>query len=118
MSDGIDETEQPRKLKYREIAVVREQLHSEDPVCSLCEREITEDPCLDHCHDTGHVRNVLCRVCNSMLGKIENAAKRVGKGVNPITFIANCLEYVQQDYSHMPIHAKHGAKKRKKRRPK
>jgi len=43
--------------------------------CDLCNRELTEDKrttsttrCLDHDHESGDVRNVLCHACNVKRG--------------------------------------------------
>ena len=54
-------------------------------VCPLCLKKINpavvghkSDYCLDHCHETGEVRAVLHRSCNSAEGKILNAAGRWG----------------------------------------
>lgn len=49
--------------------------------CKLCEIEIKFDgatsgnsACIDHCHQTGRIRGVLCHNCNTMLGYFENKA--------------------------------------------
>lgn len=40
--------------------------------CSLCG---SADPeCIDHCHITGRVRGLLCRICNMALAYVENTA--------------------------------------------
>ena len=53
--------------------------------CAVCKLTIDRnttghksDYCLDHCHETGIIRGVLHRSCNSALGKIDNAAGRWG----------------------------------------
>lgn len=53
--------------------------------CPLCDSKINvavqghkSDYCLDHNHETGEVRAVLHRSCNSAEGKILNAAGRWG----------------------------------------
>lgn len=55
----------------------REALIKQGGKCALCKRKPAV-PCLDHCHSTGVNRGVLCRGCNSLLGKIENNAARYG----------------------------------------
>lgn len=44
-----------------------------DGTCPICmEREVS---CVDHDHDTGKVRGLLCLGCNTMLGFMESGAK-------------------------------------------
>lgn len=54
-------------------------LESQGGRCKVCKREITFNgtagqyaACIDHNHETGVVRGVLCGVCNSWIGYIEN----------------------------------------------
>ena len=64
--------------KMRGIEMTWEQfeqmLAEQDSVCAICEK-----PCgsgrrlaVDHNHETGRVRGLLCQSCNQTVGKIEN----------------------------------------------
>lgn len=49
--------------------------------CKLCGGLMKLDEAvLDHDHHYGHIRGVLHRWCNGVLGKMENWAHRSGKG--------------------------------------
>ena len=72
-----------RILKQSEIAKMREQiLNEQEGICPLCNNPIPVGAaCLDHEHrrrirGTGQLRAVLCRNCNTFLGKLENNSKR------------------------------------------
>lgn len=39
-----------------------------DEVCPICTREFQGVPNCDHDHNTGHIRGILCRSCNILLG--------------------------------------------------
>lgn len=45
----------------------------QDGQCLICEDQ--EAVAIDHCHDTGRVRGLLCRGCNTLLGFMENPLK-------------------------------------------
>ena len=55
--------------------LLREQNNS----CKICKKKVKftgdgrqEGACLDHCHETGRVRGILCGNCNTWLGYCEN----------------------------------------------
>lgn len=43
-------------------------------VCAICHRPSDKGTLVvDHCHKTGKIRGLLCRVCNSFLGRIDDS---------------------------------------------
>lgn len=48
-----------------------EMFRNQNGCCSICRIETNEFLCVDHNHETGHVRGLLCKVCNLVLGLIE-----------------------------------------------
>lgn len=57
-----------------------ELLKAQAGACGLCGTHSNDLPCklaVDHCHDNGHVRGLLCVSCNRLLGTIEKNAKRL-----------------------------------------
>jgi hypothetical protein len=43
-------------------------LAAQGGVCPLCGKRSTKTLCVDHCHETGTIRGLLCRQCNFALG--------------------------------------------------
>jgi hypothetical protein len=51
---------------------------TQDGKCALCLKSVDKyELCVDHCHNTGQVRGLLCRGCNAKLGWFENHRYRV-----------------------------------------
>jgi hypothetical protein len=49
-----------------------EKLQQQGSVCALCDREITaRSAVVDHCHESGKTRDLLCAMCNISLGHME-----------------------------------------------
>ncbi|WP_197419315.1 endonuclease domain-containing protein [Burkholderia sp. BDU5] len=78
------------QLKPTRLKLKKEQRE----ICPLCDGPLGDDIVLDHDHATGDVRAVLCRWCNAVLGKVENWSNRIGRGVEPKTFLKNVLTYL------------------------
>lgn len=53
-----------------------EMLTAQGGVCAICGEE-PKRPCVDHNHNTGQVRGILCHHCNIRLASVENDAYRI-----------------------------------------
>ncbi len=69
-----------KRLEYKygiTLADKEARLHSQNDACAICQKALghdLRDIHLDHCHDTGKVRGVLCNSCNAGLGRFKNSA--------------------------------------------
>lgn len=61
-------------------------LQKQNNCCKICEQEFVKyKPCVDHNHETGKVRALLCRRCNLWLHAVENK-----------DFVARATSYLEQ----------------------
>ena len=83
--------EKERRRTLRKYGITQndfdEMLHNQDNRCLICK---ADDPgnkgwCIDHCHDTGLVRALLCNACNMALGQVRE---------NP-RILRSMIEYVE-----------------------
>lgn len=87
----------PTKLKTTGVAPARKRLLQEQHgLCAICSQPLSEDKAvLDHDHKGGHIRAVLHRDCNIMLGKVENASVRTGMGYDRmLKFLEGAAKYL------------------------
>ena len=93
------------KLRPKDLAAYRlEMLKKQGFQCPLCLNQIApEEACLDHDHDTGHIRFVLHRSCNSAEGRILSWAKR-SRADDKYEFLKNLYDMHRKDYRSNPIH--------------
>ena len=86
-----------RKLTKSELVVVREALiQKQGGKCPLCGKSLKGKgvAVVDHCHDTGLIRSVLCRNCNGTgEGKVRTAAIRCAKKSGMIEWLENLAKY-------------------------
>ena len=62
--------------------------------CWLCDIDLsTVVACLDHDHETGRIRGVLCQNCNGIEGKIKNLARRGKREKTNYDFVTKILSY-------------------------
>lgn len=55
-------------------------LASQGYVCGIC-RKGMENPQVDHDHGTGHVRGILCHVCNMAIGQLGDSSEGLLRAV-------------------------------------
>lgn len=54
--------------------------------CALCGKEEQTKPLyIDHCHDTGRIRGLLCPPCNSALGALGDSPKAIKQALKYVT---------------------------------
>jgi len=94
------------KLKQTEVAAVRMQIQvAQGNKCPLCNANFGDaklvgkklvpkyTPVLDHNHDNGALRGVLCNNCNGMEGKIKNRVRRAKRDLSDTEWLSNLLAY-------------------------
>jgi len=74
------------KHKYGvSIEWVEERLAAHDYKCKVCETEMklhTNTVAIDHCHETGEVRDVVCKKCNLAMGQFRDDPKLIEKAID------------------------------------
>jgi len=83
------------KLKIKDIPNLRTAIAlGQENKCWLCKVDLrTVTACLDHDHESGRIRGVLCQNCNGIEGKITNLARRAKRNGTKFDFIASVLAY-------------------------
>lgn len=58
-------------------------LDDQGGVCAICSKEDAAGKRLavDHCHETGKVRGLLCLKCNTVLGKMNDEVNLLKKAI-------------------------------------
>ena len=93
-------------LKHKDIKPLREQLWEEnDYCCPICKRPVdSSEIALDHSHDTGLIRNTICKKCNQAEGYFKARWIRLGlkqEGVDLADLLISMGEYLKED--HLPL---------------
>ena len=50
--------------------------------CAICHDPFVKRPHVDHCHSTGRVRGLLCRLCNVSLGGFRDNPKLLQRAID------------------------------------
>ena len=56
---------------------------AQDNKCAICGRSFSDRKAyVDHCHETGKVRGLLCTQCNTLLGMARDSVEILGNAIN------------------------------------
>lgn len=58
------------------VEELQAMLERQNGCCAICPKELTK-PCVDHDHETGAVRGLLCHGCNTLLGLAGDDPERL-----------------------------------------
>jgi hypothetical protein len=89
------------RIKASQAVQVREALLKQQGYrCPLCHGSLTarskKAPALDHDHQTGFIRDVLCINCNGIEGKVFNLVRRAKAELTPLAWLENFIAYHQR----------------------
>jgi len=86
----------PDKVRAKELARkygltpegYSELLATQNGVCAICGKTPnSKNLCVDHDHNTGKIRGLLCDRCNTVLGQVQDS----------LDILAKAMEYLRQD---------------------
>lgn len=90
----LEDPERDRRKNYkRKYGITLEQynemLERQGGVCAICaqpeRRQETSNLAVDHCHETGEIRGLLCSNCNRAIGLMSDDPERLISAANYLT---------------------------------
>jgi len=96
-----DANEVTHRFKASQAVTVRTALLARQEYrCPLCRGSMKanskKNPALDHDHETGFIRDVLCLNCNGIEGKVFNLARRAKADLTPSQWLENLIAYYER----------------------
>src|SRR5262249_33589337 len=84
-----------RRLKRFGMSLLEYELRlaSQNGACAICKKTPKRRLlCIDHCHETGKVRGLLCTLCNAALGAFGDNPKRMQAATDYLTRFYDSLK--------------------------
>lgn len=81
----IQYTKYAELSKKKKDLVKSQLLMIQDFKCAICKRDINLKNCLDHCHNSGYIRGLLCRHCNNGLGQFKDNIDNLVEAIRYLT---------------------------------
>lgn len=66
-------------------------INQQENRCAICGDEFQETPNIDHCHETGKVRGLLCRTCNVGLGHFKDNLELLQSAIRYLEETNRCV---------------------------
>jgi hypothetical protein len=94
------------KVKTTQLATVRAQFAADQGNrCGICQQVTpAASQVMDHCHQSGFMRAMLCRNCNGLEGKILSRARQGQRQFDPQWFLRRVLAYWEKHHDAVPSH--------------
>ena len=92
-------------LKYR-YGITEEtyekMLKDQDHCCAICKEKPKKHLAVDHCHETGKIRGLLCMNCNKGLGMFKDDENRMNKAIQYLAFNTTVEDFILHGRSYIP----------------
>ena len=81
--DGYYKKADLKKTYGITIEEYKKMLYVQNGVCAICEKECVSgrNLAVDHCHETGNIRGLLCSNCNPGLGHFKDSIKLLDRAI-------------------------------------
>jgi hypothetical protein len=77
--------EQNINITYEQYEEMLDEQNGSCAICGKKENQFNKGMCVDHCHETGQIRGLLCTECNLGIGYLKDDKELLMKAVDYLT---------------------------------